>query len=374
MKAMFDRVVHVLIWVALFLCGLALVDFFLHPLASDFTYHSIVYRAVSILLLTPITLLVAFSSIRREIEPLVFTLFAFYEITVGWFALFLLVLHFPDGKIYPPSAARWVYRLAVISIFLNMIIFFSNASLSAGLANIFTIPALQKYNELMSLSSVLIFFPVIVLVLVSPVLRYRKGSHLERQQIKWLALFGGLMVIGTILGFVVYPLITGGHLFSRGNNLFSLIFFSSMSLLPPLTIGIAVLRYHLWDIDVIIRKTLIYGALTATLALIFFGGVVLLQQAIGGISGTQGSPVAIVISTLLIAALVSPLRRRIQNDIDRRFFRKKYDATRTLEAFSMQVRDDVNLEQLTAHLLAVVEETMQPEIVGLWLRQINDSE
>ena len=135
--------------------------------------------------------------------------------------------------------------------------------------------------------SVLIFSPVLVLTLLSPVLRYRKGSHLERQQIKWLALFGMLLVVGTILGFVVYPLITGGQMFNRENNLFSLIFFSSMSLFPPLVIGLAVLRYHLWDIDIIIRRTLVYGALTVTLAVIFFGSVVLLQELIGRISGTQ---------------------------------------------------------------------------------------
>ena len=187
MKTLFDRIVHLLIWVALFLCGLALVDFLLHPLATDFTYHSTLYRAVTILLITPVSLLVGFlimrrvpgnivgpllilwagtvvlGAIRADIGPAVFALFAFYEIAIGWFALFLLVLHYPDGKIYPPGAAPWVYATSVICVILNIGIFFSNASLYSGHANVFTIPALQKYNELITLLTVLIFSPALAL-------------------------------------------------------------------------------------------------------------------------------------------------------------------------------------------------------------------
>ena len=135
----------------------------------------------------------------------------------------------------------------------------------------------------------------------------------------------------------------------------------------PLSIAAAIFRYHLWDIDLIIRRTLVYGILSSILGLVYFGSVVLLRQLLGGVIGN--SSVAIVLSTLLIFFLFSPLRRALQAGIDRRFFRRKYDAVRALAEFSAVARDEVQLEAISGKLVAVVAETIQPEFTALWIRK-----
>jgi hypothetical protein len=137
----------------------------------------------------------------------------------------------------------------------------------------------------------------------------------------------------------------------------------------PVAIGFAVLKYRLYDIDVVINLTLVYGSLTAMLALVYFGGVTATQTIFRALTGQeQQHQLAIVISTLVIAALFNPLRRRIQSFIDRRFYRKRYDARKTLEAFSARLRDETDLETLNNDLAGVIRETMQPAHVSLWLR------
>ena len=203
--------------------------------------------------------------------------------------------------------------------------------------------------------------PFIIGAIFSLFLRYRRSQGEQRAQIKWLTFAAFLLLAALIAGFLqnfgVSP--------SIGNQLNALIF-GLQATLFTLAIGVAILKYHLYEIDLIIRRTLVYGLLTLLLVILYYSSVVLFQQALRTITG-QDSPVAIVISTLIIAALFNPLRSRIQEVIDRRFYRRKYDAHQALEDFAATARDEVELEQLTAQLLSVVQETMQPEGVSLWL-------
>ncbi len=144
--------------------------------------------------------------------------------------------------------------------------------------------------------------------------------------------------------------------------------FNALGYLLPIAVGVAILRDRLFDIDVIIRKTLVYSALTALLALVYFGSIIFLQRLFGSLTGVEQSPLAVVVSTLAIAALFTPLRRRIQGIIDRRFFRKKYDAQRVLAQFAITARDETDLDALTGELARIVQETLQPEGVSVWLR------
>jgi hypothetical protein len=393
MKKVFDRVVLLLTGVSLALVGLALVDFVLHPLVVDFTFHSAFYRAATILVLTPLTLLVGFLIIRRVpgniVGPLLIlwagtvavgslrkesglvplALFALYEI-FGWLALFAMVIHFPNGKIHPPGASAWLYPGFATWSILGLLVFLSSTTTYAGLANPFSLPALQPLNALLNWITLLVSAPAILMALASPVLRYRSASPLERQQIKWLTLFGAILTGGTILGFVVYPLLTGDEFMSRMNNLFSLFFFLYIGLFPPLAIGVAVLRHRLWNIDLIIRQTLVYSILTVILALMYFGSVAGLQRLFT-ILIDQQSPAAIVLSTLAIAASITPLRKLIQERIDRRFYRHKYNAEQVLATFSTNLRMEVDMVHLTRSVMIVVEETMKPDHVSLWLRRLD---
>jgi hypothetical protein len=189
-----------------------------------------------------------------------------------------------------------------------------------------------------------------------------KQNRVARAQVSWVAL-GIAISMGSTL--ITYLLVFSG-VFSLPDTLLWSVVGSIFTLALPFCLAIAILRYRLFDINLIIRKTVVYAILTALLALNYFGIVILLQSIVEAVSGQQ-SPIIVVISTLIIAALFAPLRRRVQDFIDRRFYRRKYDAERTLADFGQFVRDETDLEALTAELLRVTEETMQPEQVTLWL-------
>jgi hypothetical protein len=205
------------------------------------------------------------------------------------------------------------------------------------------------------------------LILIAQVYRHHHAFNpLQRQQTKWI-LFGGSVTVIIIVGLTV-PLYLFPSLGQAG-SFYQLVIgpvYLVITLIFPLSLGIAILRYRLWDIDIIIHRTLVYITLTVLLAAAYFGLVFALQFLLRGLI-SQTSGVAIVVSTLAIAALFQPLRHRIQRLIDRRFYRRKYDAARTLAAFSATIRDEVDLNQLCTKLTAVVEETMQPAHVSLWL-------
>jgi hypothetical protein len=215
----------------------------------------------------------------------------------------------------------------------------------------------------------LVALPVVVIAmacLASLVVRFRHAQGEERQQLKWFAYAGALLLIAVTTGGLAVPfLLLQDNWFAQVMTV-STFPYTAVITAFPVAAGIAILKYHLYDLDRVVRQTLVYGALTASLGLAYWGGVVLLQALLRPV--TQGSDVAIAGSTLAVAALFQPARRRIQVSVDRRFYRSKYNAARTLEAFNTRLQQEIELDSITADLLAVVRETMQPARVSLWLR------
>ncbi len=267
-------------------------------------------------------------------------------------ALALIFYLFPSGR-FVPGWARWLMLGWIIH---QAIFSFFPSSLDAS-------PALQLFDAVL-------FISLLASLAVVQVYRYRRVSEaVQRQQTKWVV-FGFTIAIA---GFIATILLTSSILPTAEPGTF--VYFINNTALDlfllciPVSIGIAILRSRLWDIDILINRTLVYGALTLSLALVYFGSVVVLVALLRTLTGQEHSDVVIVVSTLAMAALFNPLRRRIQSAIDRRFYRRKYDAVKTLAAFSATLRDEVDLNRLTEELVAVVNDTMQPAHASLWLRQ-----
>jgi hypothetical protein len=268
---------------------------------------------------------------------------------IGTALLILFIYLFPDGRFVPP----WTRWLAALWIGLMVPVHFFAEPLHALLGN-------PWVNGLFATG-------LVGTTLFAQVYRYRWVSGpSQRQQTKWVV-FGIVAALG---GSCMLLLLS--HVVQQRGLLYTLVGNTAwylLMLLIPLSIAVAVLRYHLYNIDVLINRTLVYGSLTALLAAVYSGGVAVTQAIFRALTGQEQQPeLAIVVSTLAIAALFSPLRRYIQTFIDRRFYRSKYDAAKTLEAFSAKLRDETDLDRLGDELLGVVRETMQPAHVSLWLR------
>jgi hypothetical protein len=270
---------------------------------------------------------------------------------VLWPCLAAFLLTFPNGHFVP----RWSWLLIVL--WLGQFAFFivdSTGVFGDASYSLLDVVVFLTWGSTLSIQ----------------VYRYvRVYTYSERQQTKWL-IFGaslglltstGTQLLGNLLPVLSRP---DSPFLLLDNNLGGLLVFLPL----PLSVGIALLRYRLWDIDIIINRTLVYGSLTALLGLLYFGLIFGLQFLFQGFIGKNNS-VAIVISTLAIAALFQPLRHRLQKIVDRRFYRSKYDAAKIIESFSATLRNEVDLDQLSEHLVAVVQETMQPAHVSLWLRK-----
>ena len=278
-------------------------------------------------------------------------------------SIFLL---FPNGRLPSPRwrVVLWAQWVLVAVVVVGAAFFTADGGS--------TVPGYRNPYLIVPLPSLAGLTPTLMLpslaAALSLVLRARRARGAERQQLKWVgyavALFTLSFVGGASLnGLVAFGLLEPNTLASDG---FGVVAFGSF-LGVPLAIAVAVLRYRLYDIDVIIRRTLVYGATTAGIAATYFAAVVVLQAALRPL--TAGSEVAVALSTLAVVALFAPLRRRIQGVVDRRFYRSRYDAARTLDAFSVRLRDEVDLDSVRGELLDAVGATLSPTHSSLWLRE-----
>ena len=302
-------------------------------------------------------------------QPSALFLLGLWFVNWSWlwliFPLLFVILYFPTGRL-PSPRWRWLRTLG-----LGLVIYFMVVCALLPEVNGPGEPVPWRVPNPIGIASLEFSFPVWIALLLTLVVgsvaslfvRFRRADPVERSQLKWLLYAGGVFLVVYAGGFA--PGLGGS-----GNDIYEIALSLSILLLS-VAIAIAIFRYRLYDIDVVIRKTLVYSVLTALLGLVYFGSVILLQRLFGTLTGIEQSTLAVVISTLAIAALFTPLRRRIQDAIDRRFFRKKYNAQQVLAQFAQTVRDETDMDVLLAELVRVVEETLQPEHVSVWLRDPN---
>jgi hypothetical protein len=281
--------------------------------------------------------------------------------SVGFVLLFgFLPLYFPNGRLLSPRW-RWAASLTIFCTIAGVIYsaFSPGEVKDLGIVNPLGVEALRPVSSLMDNIFFVAIFGLAFISATSLVLRFRRSRGQERQQIKWLAFAAATILVWLVTNWPIEAVLP--VLFAVVDNL---VFGFGI----PVAVGIAIFRYRLYDIDRIINRTLVYASLTAILVGVYFGGVTATQAFFRTLTDQEKSPQLVVVaSTLVIAALFNPLRRRIQSFIDRSFYRRKYDAAKTLEGFSMKLRDETDLNALSDDLVGVVRETMQPAYVSLWL-------
>jgi hypothetical protein len=276
---------------------------------------------------------------------------------VGFIVLIALsVCLFPTGSLPSHRWRRIVLGVGVISPLSTAVLLLGTAEVQLGpqlqrVTNPLFVPALAPFASVPPVLFLLSLSPLGVAT-ASLVARYRGGATIEKQQLKWILLAAVLMVASTVVAAFPSPI-------SGAFNFVSL-------LVLPAGIGIAILRYRLFDIDHLINRTLVYGVTSGVIAILFFAGIVALQPVLRPL--TAGSDLAVAASTLVAFALFQPIRRRVQSGVDRRFDRSRYDAARTLDTFSEELRDEVDLARVEADLLGAVSTTMAPQHISLWLR------
>ena len=278
------------------------------------------------------------------------------------YPILFLVLLFPTGELLSPRwrVVAWTAALVLVTSLVSLGLRSGPIQNFPSVRNPFGGPPFVEWIEAVG---GVIGPACFVVAIISLVLRFRRSRGEERQQIKWFA-------YASALGFMAILFVTLFDLPVVDERTDAFVEHLAWTVAPlslPISAGIAILRYRLYDIDVLINRTLVYGSLTVLLAAVYVGCVVLLQGVLRTLTG-QASQLAVVVSTLAIAALFNPLRRRIQAFIDRHFYRRKYDARKTLEAYSAKLRDETDLEALNTELVGVVRETMQPAHVSMWLR------
>jgi hypothetical protein len=271
---------------------------------------------------------------------------------------------FPTGRL-PSGRWRSLAWLTVAFVVAGVVSSAFSFGANAGLGSVRNPLGKEGFSTVYEIVLTFMLPILYIAVATSLFVRLRRATGVERQQIKWFAYAAAANIGGVVLAYMIPDTIDTPLWFDRVG------FALNIAVTPtiPIAIGIAILRYRLYEIDTIINRTLVYGSLTATLAAVYFGGVAATQAIFRAFTGQEHEPqLAIVVSTLLIAALFNPLRRYIQGLIDRRFYRRKYDAARTLEAFSARLRDETDLDALCEDLTSAVKETMQPAHLSLWLR------